>query len=184
MHKMKLVIFFIILPISLNALEWSRYYPKSITVSYYGELLTHPGLLVTGEYHLVENGRSVLFTDFRVGGYNHFMNHTAIFIGAELGYRLDIGTLFGFEVNSGVNYFHKWVDGDIYKISGDTVEKIDNWGSSHILPNITLGFSINMGKRNDKPLTFLVATELFGEYLFNSYMLPHLSINIGVRKTL
>lgn len=154
----------------------------SINISYFGEFITHPGLKVSLEIPFYKKKGHHWYYTIKGGGYTHCMNHTSLFVGSEVGYRYIFRN--GFELNSllGVAYLHKFLGAEIYKVtdSGE-LEEVTHYGSPHIMPNVNIGFGYTFLKESQNPFTLFSKTEIFGEYPYNTYILPHIALSFGVR---
>ncbi|MDC7225036.1 MAG: hypothetical protein PQJ60_14905 [Spirochaetales bacterium] len=155
---------------------------KSLSVAYFGEFITHPGLVVSLEMPFHTSKGHECFATVRGGGYYHYMNHKALFIGSELGYRYTFKNGLDLHALAGVNYMHKFLDGDIYEMtdSGE-VDEVTDYGSSHFMPNIACGFGYTFAQDSSHPTNLYFRAELFGEYPYNTYMLPHVAATLGLR---
>lgn len=175
-----IILLFISLPVIGE--ENRKALPKSLAIGYFGELITHPGLTVSLELPFYENGGNQLFITVRCGGYFHYLNHTALFVGSEFGYRytfkngLDIHTMIG------VGYMHKFLGGTIYEVtdSGELVV-VSDYDSPHFMPNLAFGFGYTFVKDSKNPINLYSRIEIFGEYPYNTYILPLLATSIGIR---
>ncbi|MCP4297217.1 MAG: hypothetical protein GY786_16570, partial [Proteobacteria bacterium] len=74
-----------------------------------------------------------------------------------------------------------WPDGVIYSgvnSKGDLIEK-KNCGDPHVKLNLSLGLiGWDFKKRTNIPLTTVVRIAGFGEYPYNSFILPHFALQI------
>jgi hypothetical protein len=71
--------------------------------------------------------------------------------------------------------------GDIYTVddTGNVSEK-PNFGRPHFMPSIKIGLlGWDFRKKTNVPLRLNADIVGFGQYPFNSYMMPHLAIKIG-----
>lgn len=155
---------------------------KYLSLGYYGELLSHPGVISTLELPLYDNQKSNLFWTVRAGGYNHYLSYSALFVGSEIGYRYTWKSGFNLHTLVGLNYMHKFLDSPVYEFSEDGIlTEVSDVGSSHFMPSVGFGMGYTLLKGTDNPMTIFSRTEFFGEYPYNTYILPHVTTCFGVR---
>jgi len=180
--KRILILLFLLISISIYTNEKQVQNERSLSVAYFGELLTHPGLKISLELPFYTNNSNEYFAIIKGGGYFHYLNHTSIFVGSEFGYRHYFKNGFDFHSLIGIGYMHKILGATIYEVSGSgELLEIPNYGSSHLMPNIEIGFGYIIARDSDNPINIYSRTEIFGEYPYNTYILPHLATSIGLR---
>lgn len=57
-----------------------------LTLAYFGETLTHPGVTIGAERAFWRSGGHELLTTTNFGAYHHAGNHNGLFLNGELGY--------------------------------------------------------------------------------------------------
>ena len=152
-----------------------------ITISYFGEMFTHPGIIAGCELGLVSGSGHSLFTTLNLGSYIHRRNHIPVFAAAELGYRYTFNSGFNLHVLAGAGYFHKFLDAPIFSLSDGGPVEIPNTGSPHLMVSASLGLGWNLSKKSSVPLDLFLRAQVFGEYPFNSYILLHPVLQLGTR---
>ncbi len=153
-----------------------------LTVCYFGETITHPGLSVGTELSLNGNAVHNLFVTANIGSYLHVRNHAALFINTEFGYRITARSGYYFEVLAGAGYMHTWLDGTVYEIGDDgLVYEIADPGRPAFMPSVTVGlFGWDFSKKNLGNFRTFIRLQAFGQYPYNTVMLPHLALQAGV----
>lgn len=174
----KILIILTFVPFSIFSLEKEKI---EFTAGYFGEQYTHPGVIFGGEYPLKKGDNLDLFTSLNLGGYYHFRNHTGLFINSDIGFRKKFKNHFNIETSIGVGYLHKFIDGDIYTIEEDELKKKADYGRSKFMPGISIGVGYDLKEISGKPVTIYSKTALFGEYPLDSFLLPHITLIIGVK---
>ncbi len=155
----------------------------SVSLSYFGEWISHPGFTLGAEYKLRENQKQSvkLFTALSAGRYVHQENHKALFIDALIGHRFTTPVGYFGDILLGVGYLHTWPDAVGYTgvdEDGNLIEK-DHPGDPHIKLNLSLGLlGWDFGKRTNIPLTAVTRVALFGETHYNDYILPHVALQV------
>jgi hypothetical protein len=163
---------------SLNENNYGKY---AITVAYYGETVTHPGLNLGVEYSLWAKKKIRLISSANIGWYTHPRHHRAAFFNVETGIRST--TSFGLysDFFFGVGYNHSWVNGDVYVSDGeDDVKIIKDKGHARLMLNGSLGLGWNFLKNNRQPLNVFVRVKPLFIFSVNNNMLIQAALMTGV----
>ena len=152
----------------------------AVSASYYGELLSHPGMTAGVEIYLYENSWYNNFFAGTLGFYVHPRNHLGVFILPSLGQRFTaFFGLFG-ELLLGVGYLHTWPQGAVYERNdAGEIEQVYDSGHPHLMMNLALGFGWDLRKNGLLPLSIFFRIDAFGEYPFNNIILPHVAAQFG-----
>lgn len=159
-------------------------YKTGVSVSYFGDLITHPGAVVSVEQSILP-GRYQLVGSLNLGGYIHKRNHTALFTNLQIGQRYRFRSGFYLEQFVGLGYFRSYLNGDgIYEVSSTGVaSQAANPGRGYVMPIINVGAGWDLShRRNAIPLRLFVRPTLFWQAPFNGYSLPHLALQVGATK--
>lgn len=151
-----------------------------LTVAYFGEMATHPGLLLGTEHKAWEAGWHRAFLSAHVGGYRHPGNHVGLFLEGALGYRLTFPSGLSLESLIGMGYLHTLLDGQVFTAGPSGVEAVTDWGRPAWMPSVTLGCGIDgtgLGLADTRLFTRL---HVFGQYPYNAYVLPHVATQVGL----
>lgn len=127
---------------------------KPITVSYFGQMLFHPGIKVGTQYDFREwttqkekkKGERIkeksLFVSPQIGFYSHPRNHSGLIISADVGYqRIKLKRGFYSAYSIGLGYFAQFNAGTTYTVEADgTVNQKRFASRSYFLPTINTEF--------------------------------------------
>jgi hypothetical protein len=142
------------------------------SVAVMGEFLTQPGVVVGLETPLYDH----LVLAWNLGTYVHVRNTVGAFTDVELGVRHEFPTRFVLEGFAGVGYLHTFVQGPVYVVEADAVDHVTDFGRPSFMP--TLRFGVAAARET---LTPFFHVQAFGQYPFNTHVLPHAALLIGVR---
>lgn len=156
-----------------------------LSVAYYGETFTHPGLVAAAVFMPVHDARlrHALVVAPELGWYIHPRNHHALFAGAQVGYRFRADRRapgFVFQLQAGVAYQRSFVRGPVYTLGEDgTIAMQRDRGRSTIKPSGALGFGYDLSARGGIPLEPFLRVEAHGRYPFNDYALFGFAAQVG-----
>ncbi|MBV1861621.1 MAG: hypothetical protein KUG77_24595 [Nannocystaceae bacterium] len=151
-----------------------------LTVAYFGETITHPGLAVAGEAYLVENRWYKLIAAPQVGFYMHPHSHGAAFLELGLGNRATTRVGFYADIFLGAGYLHTWPWGDVYRRdrSGE-VRRVRSPGFPHVKFDGAWGVGWDFSKNDLAPVSVFARWVMFGEYPFNTVTALHGAMMVG-----
>ncbi|GAB5537570.1 MAG: hypothetical protein Rubg2KO_38190 [Rubricoccaceae bacterium] len=158
--------------------------PTSVSVSYYGDSIFHPGLKVSGERVVlgsVRPGERHAFATLGLaaGGYHRATSHTGLFVGAEFGYAAV--TRGGFTVMTalGAGIHRSVVDGTTYVVADDgDVREASLVGQTTLM--LTAGAGLGKQFRNS-PISVHVRPTLTFRTPYNTSVLPEAHLEVGIR---
>jgi hypothetical protein len=164
----------------LCCLQVKAFEMPELSIAYWGEMVSHPGASLGIEYPLFQSGSHRLFASAQLGGYTHPQNHTALFLLAQAGYLWQIGN-WSLDMALGAGVMDVWLSGPVYG-SGNASAPVlinDN-GHAAFMPAISIGagYDLPAGTWLNMRKVFVKAT-VFGEYPYNTYLLPHLAFQTG-----
>ena len=173
------VLFALCATASVQAQEPSRpadKFPFKYSIAYFGELVLHPGMEAELQHPLVHRGRSYAFVAAALGGYYHPRFATGIFLNGKIGYRLALRWGFFLDGRLGVGYLHTFLGAPVYDSNGNVLPSL---GLPSVMPLASIGIGYSFIRTQTAPSVFtrIVA---FGQYPFNSTILPHLGVVIGI----
>lgn len=180
LRKFSLILFLLSIP-SLLATGLTDTGKFTVSVSYFGEMIAHPGIKVGLGYSLYSNDWYELNISTNLGFYLHRNNYRGLLLSLETGNRFTSNFgLFG-DFDLGIGYLHTWTDGRTYNRSKDgEIKELRNPGYPHFLLIGSLGPGWNFSKKTALPIQAHFYLSIFGEYPFNGYMLPHAAIQLGL----
>lgn len=144
-----------------------------LTLAYFGETLTHPGVMIGAEQAFWRYRGHELLTATNFGAYHHAGNHNGLFLNGELGYRFTFPARISTEALIGAGMLHSALPGDVY-LPGQTSPSRDG-GRMAFMPSGTLGVGYTLG---DKRL--FARLQGFGQAPYNTYTLLHLATQVGM----
>jgi hypothetical protein len=160
--------------------------PWSLNAAYYGETFTHPGLQLGVErelkffgrrFGLVEHG---FFAGADVGTWWHARYAVAAFTDAVLGYRLVFAGGLRLELLGGLGYLHTFAAGPVYSVdaSGAARTVVDP-GHPGLMLTGSLGLGWDFSVLGVAPVSVFLRAGAFGQYPYNTALLPHLQGQLG-----
>jgi len=149
-----------------------------INVSYFGEMLVHPGIEIDYE--------NTFFKSFNftagLGAYIHQRNHIGLFVNSGLNWRHTFPIGYSMEFGLGLGYLHTWEHGgDTYAVDDNgNISIKSKYGHPHFMPFVKLGLlGWDFRKKTNIPLRLNADIIVFGQYPFNNYMMPHAALKVG-----
>jgi hypothetical protein len=142
------------------------------SVAVMGEFLTHPGVVAGLEHPVSEH----VVLAWNIGSYAHVRNTVGVFTDVEAGLRHTFPSRLAIEGFAGVGYLHTFVQGPVYVVEDDAVDHVTDLGRPSFMPTLRFGVAAVREK-----VTPFVNVEGFGQYPFNTQVLPHVALLVGVR---
>ncbi|NQV41227.1 MAG: hypothetical protein HQ506_02635 [Candidatus Marinimicrobia bacterium] len=166
-------------PVNAKGLSWGFLQERKVSIAYFGDFITHPGLMIGTQSELRKTHRHQMYYTLNTGVYTHRKNHNAFILSSEIANRISTKKgLFG-ELLIGGGYIHTWPQGDVYTREDDGGVKTSiGWGYPHLMISSSLG--IGWESPNENSRAYFLRIVAFGEYPYNGIMLPHLGLHTGV----
>jgi len=180
MKYLFLVLLFSVTTQVIGQKELQQYF--NIKLAYYGETLTHPGLLLGIEYIPHSSGNYQMILGLDLGGYVHRRNNKSLFTRGKWGQRITAKNGLFVDHFLGLGYLHQFVHGgELFEVlpNGAIVE-IPDKGQSRFMPSISLGAGYDFSKKTTKNFSLYLSPELFWKAPFNGYYLTHFALNTGI----
>ncbi len=167
---------------------------QGISISYFGEGLTHYGIKIGTEYSLKITNKTKIkrnskeipkrkehFLTGNIGSYIHKRNHVGLFINSEIGYRKTRNKGFKYEFLIGIGYLHTFLQGDTYTVSdnGD-VEKVNLAGQSNLMIPLSFGLGYDFNLHHKKPFSLYLKPGFFIQYPYNHALVIRPTIDLGL----
>ena len=153
-----------------------------ISVSYFGEFITHPGIRLglgkkLSDRKAKEGIQKSWIADINLTYYKHKRNHEALMVGASIG-RERIGRkgLLS-QLNLGLAYMSSFLDGEVYSWNGEEIIE-GNRHSAHASFGINGGLGWDFGKNSSFPLAFLINPHLYFQAPYTSWLLPRIALEV------
>jgi len=165
-----------------------KHFPHAVSINYFGESLTYPGLSVATEFLLKhrEKGKrekiiDKLFTvGIKIGGYHHANNHSAFFIQPFLSWQRIGNNGFLLQVETGAGYFIRNNDGIIYRVNSQKNVETMTAARYKFMPSVSAGIGYNFRKKTNFPFSIQIKTGIFLEIPNNKNFLPHKFTEAGI----
>jgi len=137
-------------------------HPTSVSASYFGDSIAHPGLRLGTDFALLAHGGNALLVTGSVGGYDHRGSATGLLAAVELGYRYELGIGLQLEARVGAGYLHTLLDGKPFESTGDgQFRQMSLAGAGAFAPSGTIGFGWDFTGYGRPIAAFLRLTTLF-----------------------
>jgi hypothetical protein len=173
-------IFFFALGLGIIFAQDNRSLPFAVSLSYFGETISHPGISVRVDYGLFETGGYRLSLSGTAGWYLHRRNHNAFFLagGARNSLASSFGLFGDFDLEAGI--ISAAPDGAVYANEGGTVQAVPVRRDIRFLLMTGIGGGWKIPGFAGLPLAPYLRLGAFGEYPFNGYLYPHLFLETGI----
>ncbi len=153
-----------------------------ISLAYFGEFVTHPGVTISAERYLFNNGTYQVFVGAQAGGYVHRRNHTGLFVGLETGHRITMKSGLFFDQHLGLGYLHTFLNGgDVFEADAlRGAYEVKDGGRGHVMPSVSVGTGWTFRDGAGQPRWSVFARPVvFWQYPFNNYALVHPALQAG-----
>ena len=158
--------------------------PKwQISMSYFGELLTHPGARIGIATPISQNikqkkDEAYVTKGWVVGGYftyyHHVRNHRGLMLTSSIGrHRIGKKGLL-LNINLEAGYMLSLLDGEVYEWNGTEMEEASK-GSSHIVAGLNGGIGWDFGKKTELPISFLIQPHIYLQAPYNTFFTPRVA---------
>jgi hypothetical protein len=167
-----------------------------ITIAYYGNFGTHPGVKLGVDYNLLfiekiksnkkftKTKRKVLVLTPSVGYYAHPGSHQAILANVDLAWRMYSNSLFYFEPSIGICYNTRINDGETYqKMSDGSVSNIGKTSRSYFAPSVGFAVGKQFMVQDTKPLAIYIKSSAMMLMGYDGTQSLELAAEAGARFT-
>ncbi len=149
----------------------------SIGVGYYGDQITHPGLLIFGEVGL--NKQNWLLGRVNVTGYRHKGHSRNILILPELLVRTYTENTNYWEASLGSGLLYQRSDSPIYELEEDEfVQK--NTGYVYFNPSFGIRYGNTIQLKDQRVLTPSLGARISYQYPFNNFWLLNAALDLSI----
>lgn len=149
----------------------------SIGVGYFGELLTHPGFVIFGEYAITQS-QNQLLTRLNVNHYRHKAHTKNWMITPEIIYRRNTDKMNFFELALGLGGLNQHADSKVLVYSEDGFEESTK-GWNYFAPSLAVKTGKYLNYKNTQIAPF-VGFRTFGLNPFNSDTLWRFAFDLGI----
>lgn len=165
-----------------------------LSLSYFGESITHPGIAVGLEYELwskygmrvKKSGKRIdrkhkVVLNGNLDTYFHKRNHVGVLLNGEAGYKYIRKKGFFYEGAAGIGYFHTFLQGDTYVVSdANEVSRVKLASQSNFSCSMWCGIGKDYSFKEGKPWAWKLLTGWFLQYPFGASKLWHTAAEVGV----
>ncbi len=150
----------------------------SIGIGYFGELLTHPGIVLFSEIALNKT-KNQLVARINFIGYRHKGHTRNYFVLPEIIYRRNTKKLNYWEASLGTGLLYQLADSPVYKYrQGAFIKKKSGW--FHFAPSFGIRYGKNFSLDNGDFLTPSIGGRMFYQYPFNDMWLLRTGFDLSV----
>lgn len=154
---------------------------RAVSVSYFGDMIFHPGVRLGGELGLAEAGGHRLFLGANLGAYHHRGYQTALLADVELGYRYTFTGGFFLEGRAGAGYLHGFLAGTTWEPDGNGgFDPVAAAGNGAFMPTASAGLGFDWSRRGAAPVAVFLRTVAFGQLPVNDRLVPHVAAQLGL----
>ncbi|MFO0651271.1 MAG: hypothetical protein U0326_33915 [Polyangiales bacterium] len=154
---------------------------RRLTLAYYGDLLTHPGVSLGGEHELVGWGGHSFFGGLQLAAYHHAGFHTALLTTAEFGYRYTFGSGFYGDLRVSAGYAHTWLAGSTWTPDGNGgFASVAGASRGAFAPGGALTMGWDFSRRAKAPLSVFARISCWEQLPVNDVAALHIAGQLGV----
>lgn len=166
------------------------HFPTTISVAYWGEKGTHPGLELSLGYDqkswpLGSQGQQDIGFAMALGSYLHFRNHWGIRLTPRAYYIITGGKGFQLGLSADLGYFRRFYAGPTFQITDQGRFESRPLSGQHAL---TFGTAISLGHSwyhsGQAPYSWFARIGAFWEFPLNGFILMHPYLSLGINKHL
>lgn len=164
---------------------FSQFKNLNIGAGYFGEMVTHPGVVIETEIENRLASQAGILTRIDMGFYDHPRSHDALFLEAGQGFRRYFNNGLFFEQYIALGTMAVFYNEDVWHINsnGDAV-RVSRFGNLDFMPSVTTGVGYMTGKDTPNQKLFWIRPKIFWQLPFNNHALAHLAIQAGLTFTL
>lgn len=178
-------------PSGISAIDVNPFMP--ISVSYYGNLITHPGIKIAIDKNLFaieklkpKKNKTVvklLYAQPNVSFYAHPKSHSGLLVALDLGWRRYGNRLFYTDIAIGAGYLRRFNLGETYVVDADGVVTEAKKGTSrgYFTPSASFAFGKAFNTKQEK--NFSIFTRVNSNFVigYSAGTNVELSIELGAR---
>ena len=165
--------------------------PFPLSVSYFGNNLTRPGLIVSaspfpwGNKSITESPKRFSFLhQASIGFFVTPKTNTNLFVTTEPGIRLSSKGGFRFETFIGLGYLRSFNAGTTYTVTENSIEKVSLASRGYFLTHLTLGIGKDLFPKRGIPVAWHIRPAIFVLTPYNTGFNLLLNFEFGLTYTL
>ena len=176
---MKKILIYIIASLAFSTL--SAQSRLLIGGGFFGQTITHPGLVFEMEYETNVSETMSLPLRFDLGFYNHPRNHTGLFLDVHYGFRRYFKSGLFLEESIGIGVLGSRINTDVYNVDDNgVVSEGSKLNQPQFMPSLTLGIGFNLTRDSQKPMNILwIRPKIAWEYPYKTTASFSPSLQIG-----
>jgi hypothetical protein len=118
-----------------------------------------------------------------IGFYRYGFNHTGLMFSPTIGTRYTKQSGYYFETQAGLGLLRTFYDGRVYEVDGNgNVKEKKAFGRLYATTQLAMVFGWDFSKNHSKhPIAIQLKPILWVQYPYNSFVLPHGSIELGIK---
>lgn len=189
MKKIFYILSILLVLLTIEAEAQYYNYGNTLTVSYFGEHMFHPGTRIGYEWPALTNKIKTkhrtshsLMLHPGIGYYLHSGNHHGLFLNSEIGY--NVLFFFGVEsrINIGVGYLRTFLDGETYEMTSDgNFKKIPLAGNNTFMPSLSLHLAYDFSRVSNLNFGIFIKPSFFMQIPYNTFALPQYAVELGIK---
>ncbi len=123
-----------------------------------------------------------IITTSDVGFYRYPFNNTGLFLLQSVGYKYYKNKPYYFELLVTIGVLRTFYDGTVYSVSDNgSITVLRNFGRLYAISGFTAVFGHNFERcAIPKPMSVSIKPSLWVQYLYNSFILPHISLQLSL----
>jgi hypothetical protein len=152
---------------------------------YFGETISHPGIVGEIESERLFTDQIGLSTRFDLGFYHHPGNSDVLFADISYGFRRYFKSGLFMEQSFGIGTMASYYNEDVWHIdpNGNAV-KVSRFGNFDLMPSVSAGMGYVLNRHTSNLKLFWLRPKIFWQLPFNNKALPHIAIQAGFTFTL
>jgi hypothetical protein len=168
--------------------------PLSISISYFGETITHYGLSLGAQYPLhtwhrqkerrnggLKTRDHAWVAGLHLAAYRHPRNHYGLILFPTLGYTRTKTKGAFFQTGISMGYMRVFLNGEAYRVNPEgELQRVRLASRGAFLPGVYIGWGKDLSKTMGIPLIWHVKPSLLLQVPYNTTVLPRLTLEAGI----
>lgn len=153
---------------------------------YFGQTLSHPGLVLELELEQSFSERISLPFRFDMGAYVHPRSHYGLFLDASFGFRQYFKSGLFLEEGVGAGIFQSWLHSDqVYEVDdAGRVSETSRINPSDFIPSVTLGLGYNLSGNSEKRNLIWLRPKVYWQVPHKTTSTYNFALQLGFTHTL
>lgn len=153
---------------------------------YFGQTLTHPGVVLEFELEHSYSERASLPIRFDLGTFVHPRSHYGLFFDANLGFRYYFKSGWFVEEGIGAGVFQSWLHSDqVYEVDdAGSVTETSRINPPDFMPSLTLGLGFNLTRDSGKRNLIWLRPKVYWQVPHKTTSTYNFALQVGYTRTL